>query len=506
MEEDFEKCITLLKTTFDLAQSLNLNVVIGVDLPLVRYWSSDCLDFELWFSRYQQLLDGTNYWLRPEDVFVKNEDPSDDELPGAREASAWTSTESGEPEKVENDEPPKGWPLTESWEVKTEAHQVGEEEEGEEEEGEDDLLSSPATNEDDNSSSALGEVEPKLAKYSGCHNGDATKVRCDVQSMTSNGIFVIHSNDDAKLDEYLVSNGDVMNKQSDNAVVVTVRNEVCSHCEETFSTKAQQAMHVKEKHCTCAVCGLTLLYPRLVEMHEATVHERMYPLVCPKCGRGIRTESRRIRHVKGCNPHRKPKYQKKPSCCYCSQSLSTFAELKLHQRTDHLTCSICNGVSETPNALKNHISLVHEKSRPYPCAKCGRNLRSKFVLEKHDRIVHKTRTRDFICSTCGKGFKDQAGLKIHDNVHNPLEKKFACNQCPKKFSSTSVLKNHVKTAHLGIKSYTCDECGKSFPAWSGLNGHKLFKHGGERNFDCSFCGKKFVILSHLKRHEKTHSA
>ena len=51
------------------------------------------------------------------------------------------------------------------------------------------------------------------------------------------------------------------------------------------------------------------------------------------------------------------------------------------------------------------------KNKPYLCAECGRELKSKSALDLHLR-VH-TDSRPFTCLTCGRSFRANGGLTRH---------------------------------------------------------------------------------------------
>ena len=106
----------------------------------------------------------------------------------------------------------------------------------------------------------------------------------------------------------------------------------------------------------------------------------------------------------------------------------------------------------------------------------------------------------FSCSLCDKTFKQQAGLKAHQNIHTNIKKNI-CFNCNKTFTDLSTLKKHEST-HTGERPFGCLHCEKKFTRAAHLRRYQSV-HTFERPFSCSQCDKAFSQKEHLQFHIKS---
>ena len=59
---------------------------------------------------------------------------------------------------------------------------------------------------------------------------------------------------------------------------------------------------------------------------------------------------------------------------------------KRFSEKNKLNCSKCEKFFYYKSHLTRHISIVHDKLRPFPCPKCSRKLFTKLELERHMQV------------------------------------------------------------------------------------------------------------------------
>ena len=122
-------------------------------------------------------------------------------------------------------------------------------------------------------------------------------------------------------------------------------------------------------------------------------------------------------------------------------------------------------------------------------------------LKKHMYTIHEG-NKDFQCFTCDLSFSQLPALKNHISVHHQKNKahKNKCNCCGKSFSD---LKTHINLVHEAWhmdKDHKCEICEKSFRNPSDLSNHILTTHDCRKNEKCNICGKFFCTKCDLKKH------
>jgi KRAB domain-containing zinc finger protein len=144
-------------------------------------------------------------------------------------------------------------------------------------------------------------------------------------------------------------------------------------------------------------------------------------------------------------------------CINCNKKFSKH-NLELHQIIKHhilpYKCSKvnCNKSFIREEYLKEHIEMMHKKSKiqkPYKCNKSKK------------------------CVNKGIAFQTQNELNQHLMRHGP--KKYICDQCGKAFAIKAYLSSHMRV-HTGEKNYSCRICGRSFGSTSTRTYHENHLH------------------------------
>ena len=144
---------------------------------------------------------------------------------------------------------------------------------------------------------------------------------------------------------------------------------------------------------------------------------------------------------------RPPSVASQPGETPGSSSIDACKEYRMHSAPAVLshvhqgkkTCTICQRVSNSTQALKVHIRGQHMEDLALQCDQCK--------------------------NTAG----DKYGLDVHKRSHLPPDSRYKCDQCPKSSSQKWHLKQHQQE-HQG-KFSPCPYCRGTFAQKSGLAAH-----------------------------------
>ena len=85
------------------------------------------------------------------------------------------------------------------------------------------------------------------------------------------------------------------------------------------------------------------------------------------------------------------------------------------------------------------------KPLPYLCYACDYRTYTKFYMDQHEKVEHKT--EDFTCDTCGYKTKHQHAIKRHLKYVHDDSRNFQCEVCAKSVK-THKQANALKKAFL----------------------------------------------------------
>ena len=100
---------------------------------------------------------------------------------------------------------------------------------------------------------------------------------------------------------------------------------------------------------------------------------------------------------------------------------------------DIIRCSLCTETFLTPKAVQEHQILVHQLSREYICALCGKEYRSTGGLSVHMEVEHAPTDGPSECDVCHRMFKTQPRLRAHKRKQHSGE--VTCELCGKIFKN-----------------------------------------------------------------------
>ncbi|XP_014359613.1 zinc finger protein 652 isoform X14 [Papilio machaon] len=222
-------------------------------------------------------------------------------------------------------------------------------------------------------------------------------------------------------------------------------------------------------------------------------------------------------------------------CAYCPCTYTSVKEIRLHSE-DHknkldvffynpevrnkyplrvditdLCCIICNEKTENLEALKTHLSDVHNKTfnsnnislvpfvltnEKYSCVACGKYFETLMALFSHMNEHYS----DYVCYTCGKGYSSKHKLQSHQKYHESGE--FQCPKCDTVLASRVARDQHVSKVHGSKERYRCPICNEQFSSYYGRLKHLDKTHGKKAEYKCNLCSSVFrcagLRYSHMK--------
>ena len=96
--------------------------------------------------------------------------------------------------------------------------------------------------------------------------------------------------------------------------------------------------------------------------------------------------------------------------------------------------------------MREHISTVHEKIRPYMCPICNKSFGQKSSLPGHIASVHEGK-RPYACKVYDKHFVAKQGLQKHEATVHEGKRPYECKNCDKCFEAKQDLKIHISKVH-----------------------------------------------------------
>ncbi|CAG9805430.1 unnamed protein product [Chironomus riparius] len=204
----------------------------------------------------------------------------------------------------------------------------------------------------------------------------------------------------------------------------------------------------------CTKCAKLFSCRYYLQKHEHVKHTEVNPkdyFECDKCSYKSKTKSLMKAHLLYNHKSSSIRHPETFQCKFCGKicmsSGALYGHEKIHRTVapeDYLKCPQCNKSFKEKRLLKNHIQLVHEKSRMKQCYECGFIATCSGSLNKHRKAVH-LKIRNHICDECKQGFATNQQLLRHLRTHSGA-RPYPCfnTACDKLFADSHGRKRHMK--------------------------------------------------------------
>ncbi|EFP03143.1 hypothetical protein CRE_28119 [Caenorhabditis remanei] len=295
----------------------------------------------------------------------------------------------------------------------------------------------------------------------------------------------------------------------------------------------------------CNMCKKDFNFEKNLKVHKAIEHSKSIDFVrgtsCPFCPKDSnQTKFSRFTAFVG-----HLKIHVKSDFLTCSQCLSEFENEKdrdRHIRRDHSEevyelsfCPKCQKVIALEDSaahcllhISENIAKTRRKNATDVLIAIGKTSLSKLQSKSSTGSTVKShkkkgpnRARKFQCEDCPKAFVRPSELARHSMIHirahaaklpiseaAPPIPKWKCAICAKEYSHKTGLMEHNKTAHGKVKQTVCQICGLCFTKKSNLTRHMLTIHpldqdsSDKNKFQCADCPTVFNTRASLTRHKR----
>ena len=219
-----------------------------------------------------------------------------------------------------------------------------------------------------------------------------------------------------------------------------LKQDKCPFCEEMIGKYSRSwpvhlsTNHLQEKES-----------PLYIEIMERI---NIKKFICTVCGRDFNTNLSLEHHMIGThNSH-----ANQVNCDQCGKFFKSFDTLGKHKRDIHEKsfkahlCVDCGKILKSKGDLVDHIQRHHSDEK-FPCQDCGKTFKTNKDLLKHIRRNHTKRENAEACDQCEMKFFDVEALRNHvSNVHDKI-KPWHCEVCQLKCARLGNLNEHRRKTH-----------------------------------------------------------
>ncbi|KAG7499922.1 zinc finger 687b-like isoform X1 [Solea senegalensis] len=215
-----------------------------------------------------------------------------------------------------------------------------------------------------------------------------------------------------------------------------------------------------------------------------------------------------------------PSGQTEWTCPQCQSTFTDNEEYLAHVKMEHgkFPCGICGGTFSTSSSLRRHERVIHEgNKRVFHCQYCTEGKRtfgSRFLLDKHVRLHHRTtdgqgppmtRKRAATggegpgCSSEHEGEGAPPGVRAGDEEENATEDGEE-GSGPAKRTRASVVTTSLSELEEEDNVFRCVPCGFSTEDGAEFQRHIPQHRADTASFQCLQCGVCFASAGSLGRH------
>ncbi|XP_058812077.1 zinc finger protein 184-like [Topomyia yanbarensis] len=198
-------------------------------------------------------------------------------------------------------------------------------------------------------------------------------------------------------------------------------------------------------------------------------------------------------------------------------SSETDSDMYLQINNSFYKCKYCPLTFRHASLIQRHVKIRHPtKWRNFGCSHCNRKFPSTINRDRHEHF-HSLK-HPFKCTDCDQMFNRKHPLEQHTQLFHRINSKsftlrrLKCLYCSRSFVERKYYNQHLKVYHqyrseriqaLTEKVQLCERCVITFKTKKSLQQHIKQVHSSDRalhNFECPRCDKDLKIRSTLRLH------
>uniref|UniRef100_A0A3Q3KFF6 C2H2-type domain-containing protein n=1 Tax=Monopterus albus TaxID=43700 RepID=A0A3Q3KFF6_MONAL len=344
----------------------------------------------------------------------------------------------------------------------------------------------------------------------------------------------------------------------------------CPSCPMAFKSSPSAQSHISTQHpmltggqakmiYKCVMCDTVFTQKHLLYMHFDThlAKQKVHVFKCPDCTKLYAQKGSMMEHIKVCFLMREysgdilikmrykeeeeedddngdedyeapgshsaitggsthPSTQTEWTCPQCQTTFTDNEDYLSHVKLEHakFPCRICGGTFSTSSSLRRHERVIHEgNKRVFHCQYCTEGKRtfgSRFLLDKHIRLHHKTTdgqvSQDSVYSSeqdseggppggragdeeentkedgedgGGPAKRTRASMASRSLTSNEIEEEdsvFRCVPCGFSTEDGVEFQRHIPQHRADTASFQCLQCGVCFASAGSLGRHRFITH------------------------------
>jgi hypothetical protein len=161
-------------------------------------------------------------------------------------------------------------------------------------------------------------------------------------------------------------------------------------------------------------------------------------------------------------------------------------------------CDICNHVTLTNRAMKDHKRARHENRRDFLCDECDMSYSYSECLRRHKLSKHNDSVHT--CEICGFQTDYIHYLKTHHKKVHVRHRPVKCERCDYWGENQYRIDKHVRAVHDKIKSHTCKLCPFTTATSSSMSRHMNTVHKRGPVYQCPHCESSVNMPYNFRMH------